>query len=254
VLSGLSVLVVDDHGTSLERVVKCFNPVGAIAIGVRSVKAAISYAAAARFDAVVADVNMEDGAWLLHQLLESHTASTETRVFAISGERHDQHHRQHFARYFFEAAQPRHARTRARRFAAQTRATALMPAETRSLGGLTILVVDDHADTVEMFTECLTACGATVASARSAKSGLAITEALVLDAVLIDLRMPGEDGHWFLRQLCASATASANAAVFAVSGERHDQPDASSGFAGYFLKPVNLYVIVAALAALPRRG
>jgi hypothetical protein len=66
--------------------------------------------------------------------------------------------------------------------------------------------------------------------------------------------MPGEDGHWFLRQLCASATASANAAVFAVSGERHDQPDASSKFAGYFLKPVNLYVIVAALAALPRRG
>ena len=72
--------------------------------------------------------------------------------------------------------------------------------------------------------------------------------------MLIDLRMPGEDGHWFLRQLRASETASANAAAFAVSGERHDQPDASSGFAGYFLKPVNQYVIVVALAALRRRG
>jgi CheY-like chemotaxis protein len=128
-----------------------------------------------------------------------------------------------------------------------------MPAEPRSLDGLTILVVDDHADTVEMFSEYLTACGATVAGARSAKSGLAIAKALVLDAVLIDLRMPGEDGHWFLRRLRASETASAHAAVFAVSGERHDQHDPSTGFAGYFLKPVNLYVVVAALAALPRR-
>jgi two-component system CheB/CheR fusion protein len=125
-----------------------------------------------------------------------------------------------------------------------------MPAQARPLDGLAVLVVDDHEDTVEMFREYLTACGATVAGAGAAKSALAIAEGLVLDAVLIDLRMPGEDGRWFVSQLRASATASANAPVFAVSGERHDQPGTATEFAGYFLKPVNLDVLVDTLAVL----
>ena len=104
-----------------------------------------------------------------------------------------------------------------------------------------------------MFREYLAAYGATVAGARSAKSALTIARALVLDAVLVDLRMPDEDGKWFLRELRRSATASASAAVFAVTGERNDRPDTASGFAGYFLKPVNLDALVAALSTLPRR-
>ena len=41
--------------------------------------------------------------------------------------------------------------------------------------------------------------------------------------------------------------------MFAISGERHDGLDAASGFAGYFLKPVDLDVLVAELcrAATP---
>jgi DNA-binding response OmpR family regulator len=71
--------------------------------------------------------------------------------------------------------------------------------------------------------------------------------------VVVDLRMPDEDGWWFLRELRASRTPSAHAAVFAVSGERHDRPDPASGFAAYFLKPVDLDLLVAMLSALPRR-
>ena len=41
--------------------------------------------------------------------------------------------------------------------------------------------------------------------------------------------------------------------MFAVSGERHDLPDPETGFAGHFLKPINLDTLVATLAALPRR-
>jgi hypothetical protein len=55
-----------------------------------------------------------------------------------------------------------------------------------------------------------------------------------------------------LRELRTSQTPSANIPVFAVSGERHDQPDPTSGFAGYFVKPVDLDRLVATLAALPR--
>jgi CheY-like chemotaxis protein len=125
--------------------------------------------------------------------------------------------------------------------------------ERQSLRGLTILVVDDHRDTVDVLQEYLTLCGAQVIGAGGAKSALAILETHVLDAVLVDLYMPREDGWWLLRELRSSGTASANVPVYAVSGKRHDQLDPTSGFAGHFLKPVDLDRLVAALAALPRR-
>jgi len=125
---------------------------------------------------------------------------------------------------------------------------------TRSLQGLSVLVIDDHADTVDVLLEYLTAQGATALGAGSAKAGLAIAETHVLDAAVVDLRMPREDGWWFLSQLRASPTASAHAPVYAMTGERHDYLDPASGFAGYFFKPVNLDALVIALAELPRRS
>ena len=122
------------------------------------------------------------------------------------------------------------------------------------LHGLSILVIDDHHDTVDMFQQYLTLCGAQVTGAGSAKAALAVLESHTVDAAVVDLRMLREDGWSFLSQLRASRTASAHAAVFAISGERYDQLDAASGFAGYFLKPVDLDALVAALAALPRRS
>ena len=124
----------------------------------------------------------------------------------------------------------------------------------RSLHGLSVLVVDDHHDTVDMFQQYLTLCGAQVTGASSAKAALAMLETHTVDAAVIDLRMPNEDGWSFLSQLRASRTASAHAAVFAISGERHDYLDPASGLAGYFFKPVDLDALVAALAVLPRRS
>ena len=124
----------------------------------------------------------------------------------------------------------------------------------QALQGLTVLIVDDHRDTVDMFEQYLTLFGAQVTGASRAKAALAMLETHTVDASVVDLRMPGEDGWAFLSQLRASRTASAHAAVFAISGERYDQLDTASGFAGYFFKPVDLDALVAALAALPRRS
>ena len=99
------------------------------------------------------------------------------------------------------------------------------PTPQRPLDGLMILVIDDHRDTVDMFREYLHDVGATVIGADSARAGLAFAETHVLDVVLVDLRMPDEDGHWFLRQLRGSRTArTAQVPVFAITGERHDLP------------------------------
>ena len=92
----------------------------------------------------------------------------------------------------------------------------------RPLDGLMILVVDDHRDTVDMLREYLYSAGATVIGADGARAALAFAETHVLDVVLVDIRMPGEDGHWFLRQLRASRTVrTAQVPVFAITGERH---------------------------------
>jgi DNA-binding response OmpR family regulator len=122
------------------------------------------------------------------------------------------------------------------------------------LQGLTVLVVDDHHDTVDMFQQFLSGSGAYVLGAYSAKAALVLAEASVVDAVLVDLRMPQDDGFWLLRQVRASGTQSAAAPVFAISGERHELLDPASGFAGYFFKPVDLDALLAALAVLPRRS
>ena len=125
----------------------------------------------------------------------------------------------------------------------------------RRLQGLTILIADDHRDTTEMFQEYFAALGATAVGAASAIEALTVVAALVIDVALIDLRMPGEDGWWFLRQLRASGTPSADAPVYAVTGWVDGKPrDPGAGFAGFFLKPVDLDVVADALALLPRRA
>jgi len=102
--------------------------------------------------------------------------------------------------------------------------------------------------------EYFAASGATVLGAANARAALELTTTHVHDVVLVDLRMPREDGRRFLRELQASQTASANVPVFAVSSERHDRLDPQSGFSGYFVKPVDRDALVSVLAALPRRS
>jgi len=79
-----------------------------------------------------------------------------------------------------------------------------------SLHDLSVLVIDDHRDTVDVLLEYLTACGATAFGAGSAKSALAIVEAHMVDAAVVDLRMPREDGWWFLISLILRAVSPAS--------------------------------------------
>jgi len=135
-----------------------------------------------------------------------------------------------------------------------TSANGVPRSTSRPLDGLSVLVVDDHKDTVDMVEVYLTASGASVLTSGGAKAALALAESHVIDAALVDLCMPGEDGWWFVRQLRESRRASAQTPVFVISGKRQDDLGAASGFAGYFLKPVDLDEVVAALAAVSRRS
>ena len=70
------------------------------------------------------------------------------------------------------------------------------------LSGLTVLVVDDDPDAIEVLSAFLTACAARVLFARNASDGLAYVKTEPkLDAVITDLAMPEIDGVQFTRQI-----------------------------------------------------
>jgi two-component system CheB/CheR fusion protein len=70
------------------------------------------------------------------------------------------------------------------------------------LSGLTVLVVDDNQDAIEVLSSFLTACAARVLFARSAADGLAYVEREPkLDVVVTDLSMPGMDRLEFTKRI-----------------------------------------------------
>ena len=70
------------------------------------------------------------------------------------------------------------------------------------LSGLTVLVVDDNEDVIELLTATMNACGAEVLFARSASDGLACLEAAPrVDVIVTDISMPPIDGYEFTRQI-----------------------------------------------------
>jgi DNA-binding response OmpR family regulator len=122
-----------------------------------------------------------------------------------------------------------------------------------ALQGLTVLVIDDHYDTVDMLVQYLRFEGAIAVGVRSARVAMTCAADTRFDAVLVDLRMPDGDGRWFLQELRSSGASSAHAPVFAVSGDRADESGQADGFAGYFLKPVAFDALIAKLQTLPRQ-
>ncbi len=74
-------------------------------------------------------------------------------------------------------------------------------ASTPRLDGLAILVVDDDQDTCDALKNLLSALGASVAIATSARAALAMLETMAPDAVISDIGMPIEDGYFLAREL-----------------------------------------------------
>ena len=124
------------------------------------------------------------------------------------------------------------------------------------LAGCTLLVIDDHVDTLEAMQAVLELEGARVQVARS------VTEALDRlsdgreppDVILCDIELPGEDGYAFLEKLRArEARADADArpipvaAVTAYAGERHRERALAAGFFAHIVKPIGAARLVAAV-------
>jgi two-component system, cell cycle response regulator DivK len=110
-----------------------------------------------------------------------------------------------------------------------------------------VLVVEDYADTQELYRELLTFAGFRVEGAASGEEAVDKALALLPDVILMDLSLPGIDG-WEATRLIRKDPRASKAAIVALSG--HALPSFSdsakrAGCDSYLTKPCQPAELVA---------
>jgi CheY-like chemotaxis protein len=124
------------------------------------------------------------------------------------------------------------------------------------LTNLSVLVVDDDPDSIEIARVMLESEGAKVISALTADQALAEVRSSRPDVVLCDIAMPTHDGYWLLR--CIRATAAGRdlpvAALTAHASAAKRAEVLAAGFQMHIAKPADREVLVAAVRKLLTSG
>ncbi|MEX0272435.1 ATP-binding protein [Leptolyngbyaceae cyanobacterium UHCC 1019] len=114
--------------------------------------------------------------------------------------------------------------------------------KSRSLIGLTILVVDDDADSRDFATFILQQDGATVISVTSALEAIEAFKQLSIDVLVSDIGMPEVDGYMLIREVRSQFPLLASQipaiALTAYAGEADHQQITEAGFQDHVTKPV----------------
>ena len=121
---------------------------------------------------------------------------------------------------------------------------------------LRILVVDDQREQADSLVEVLESMGHTVRGAYDPMTALSIAPLFVADVALIDLGLPGMNGHQLAAEL-RRLLGDAMPVCLAFTG--YDRPgdrarSTASGFAAHLVKPVDLDQLEAMLAKFARRA
>jgi CheY-like chemotaxis protein len=119
---------------------------------------------------------------------------------------------------------------------------------TKSIRGLSELVIEDSDDSRESLRLLLEQHGATISSAHDGQEALELIAKVAPDVVLCDLRMPRMDGYEFLRELHRRRLEAPP--VIAMSGlasadDRRRTRDA--GFRGHVSKPFDIAAMIDAV-------
>jgi PAS domain S-box-containing protein len=110
---------------------------------------------------------------------------------------------------------------------------------------LTVLLVEDNADTRTMLAETLSQLDYRVLPAETAEAGLEILARQPVNAILADLGLPGMDGYEFLRR-ARGIPAVAGIPALALTGYGQDadvRRAREAGYAGHFVKPADIDVL-----------
>jgi PAS domain S-box-containing protein len=122
------------------------------------------------------------------------------------------------------------------------------------LQGVSVLVVDDSADTRQLLALMLELHEAHVRSASSASEALALFRKTPPDVLLCDIAMPGTDGNQLIRQIRTGAGGASSyvpAIAVTASARLEDRERAlRAGFDDYIAKPVEPVGLVGTIARL----
>jgi two-component system CheB/CheR fusion protein len=129
------------------------------------------------------------------------------------------------------------------RIAAHADESAVTSSSGTSLGGHTVLVVDDNADAANTLAALIRALGENeVHVALSGADALPLAQRVKPDTVFLDLRMPEMDGFEVAQRLRREAWAS-SATIVALTGwglEEHKRRTQEAGFDQHLTKPADL--------------
>jgi PAS domain S-box-containing protein len=130
------------------------------------------------------------------------------------------------------------------------------PAARGALGGVSVLAVEDDADTRELIASILRHAGAQVAVAASVDEALGALAAASPDVVICDIAMPGRDGYALLHEARRRPGTGAEIPFVALTAHAQDSERRRSlaeGFAVHVCKPVEPGELVDVVRALSRR-
>jgi signal transduction histidine kinase/response regulator RpfG family c-di-GMP phosphodiesterase len=126
------------------------------------------------------------------------------------------------------------------------------------LGGLRVLIVDDHADVLEVERRLLCDCGACVSTAGSGEDALELLRNETFDVLLSDLGMPGMDGYTLMEIVRGSLRLSSAdlpaAALTAFVRQEDRQRALGVGFQSFIQKPASPRDLTTAVLQLSQRG
>jgi len=132
----------------------------------------------------------------------------------------------------------------------------LPAAVNRSFHGLTILVVEDHADSRELLIAILEGHGAQVLAAETASAAFELVAAHQPDVVVSDIGLPDADGLSLLRRIrrLGEAEGGSTPAIAVTAYATMDDRRAAlaAGFDDYVTKPIDVSRLLDAIHQLAR--
>ncbi|SRR5579871_6626031 len=116
---------------------------------------------------------------------------------------------------------------------------------------MALLIIEDHADNLELMTYLLQAFGYSILAAADGPAGLDLAKTASLEMILCDIQLPGIDGFEVARRLKQDENLRAVPVVaitaLAMVGDR--ERAMAAGFDGYIAKPINPETFVASVEA-----
>jgi CheY-like chemotaxis protein len=129
-------------------------------------------------------------------------------------------------------------------------------AQSVSLDGLSVLVVDDDDGSREMVAAYLESRNAVVLTAASAAQAMDVMQREQVDVLVADIAMPEEDGYSLIRRLRAMDARGAAipaAALTAFAREEDRKQSLNAGFQMHLTKPIDRRSLINAVATLGRQ-